>query len=186
MIEGGYRKEIFETFFISKEIISNPLISEIIDYFKILKKRELIDEEKSGIISIAYGKRMIINGEVEDYSNTSKDEIIEVADYDPIKNNLLIIGKNKPKIETPLHWMIHHARSEINFAVQLNNNKLLKKLEKNRPLTDKDFKIASIDMIKDVMKKLKNSKIVILKNHGVLFVGNSKKEVDDLIKNVEG
>ena len=174
MTQGGFIKDVFETFYLSKEIISNPLISEIINYFKILKE--------NGVISIGFGKRMIINGEINDFSDILKEEIIEIADYDPIKNNLLIIGKNKPLMETPLHWMIHHARADVNCIVQINNKKFLKQ---KFPMTEKDFKIPTIEMIKDVMKKLKDSKIVILKNHGILFVGSSIKEVNDLIKKVK-
>ena len=182
MINQGFRKDQFEIFYLSKEIISNPLISKIIDYFKYLRKEDILKKQDKGIISIGFGKRILINGETYEYSNIRKEELIEVADYDPIKNNLLIIGKNKPLMETPLHWMIHHARTDVNCIVQINNKKLI---NKKYPSTEKDFKITTIEIIKEVMKKLKDSKIVILKNHGILFVGNSIKEVDDLIKKVK-
>ena len=185
MIEGGFRKNIFETFYISKEVIDNPLINELKKFSKKIKKDGLIKDGSNAIFSIGFGKRVLINAKVKDYSNILKEELIEIADYDPVKNNMLLIGKNKPFLETPIHWMIHHARSDVRFIVQLDNKKILNENKGKFPETKNELKTCSIDMIKDIMGKIKDSKIVIIKNHGILFIGNSKKEIEKIIQKVK-
>jgi len=39
-------------------------------------------------------------------------------------------------------------------------------------------------MIKEVLKKLRDSKSVLIKNYGVIFVGNSVNDVEENILNV--
>jgi ribulose-5-phosphate 4-epimerase/fuculose-1-phosphate aldolase len=186
MIGGNFPNISFETFYVSKEEPNNVLIPEIVRIGKKFKKMNLFDES-SGIISLSYGKRVLINGNVEDISNIKRKELFEIVDYDPVKNNLLIIGVTEPRLETPVHWMIHHARSDVNIVIQINNLELVEKLQKKIVETEKDYLPGTFDQIKDVLSLLHDNKKLIIKNQGVLFVGNSIKEAEELVvKTVEG
>jgi ribulose-5-phosphate 4-epimerase/fuculose-1-phosphate aldolase len=168
----------FQTFYVSKEESNCPLIA---DALRVRKK--IIDLDfKDVIISQRYGKRILIN------SNNFNEEVIkvyflEIVDYDPIKNILLVMGPNDPRIETPLHWFIHHARNEVNAVVQINDEELSDKL-KDTPKTQKDYSVVALEQIKEVLKNLKDSKKVIIKNQGVIFVGNNIKDVEKQISEV--
>ena len=170
MIGGNLSNLYFQTLYLSKEKSNCPLIA---DSLKIEKKIEKYDL----VISQRYGKRILINSYGEKDSN---DNFLEIVDYDPIKKILLAMGSKEPRIETPLHWLIHHARDEVNAIVQINDIDLANKIKKI-PKTQNDYTDGNLDHIKDVMKNLRKSKKVILKNHGLIFVGNSIKEVEELL-----
>jgi ribulose-5-phosphate 4-epimerase/fuculose-1-phosphate aldolase len=184
MTNEGFRSEAFKTFYLSKEIIINPLIIEFVKFCKKIKEKNLVNEYSEAILSFSYGKRIIINGDIKDYSNVAKDEIIEVADYDPIKNNLLVIGKTNPKKETSLHWMIHHARNDVNCIFQLNNKKIIRGMDEKYPENEKEYPIGSLEQIKETMKNLHNSKIVVIKNKGILIVGNNIRELEEQLEKI--
>jgi hypothetical protein len=181
MIRGGFRNIGFQTFYVSREKSNCPFIPEIIKVFKNLKELEIIGEKASLVFSHRYGKRILINSEVEDLSNIKHEELIEIVDYDPLKNNLLILGPGEPRLEIPVHWMIQHARCEINVIIQLNEKSLVEKISDKVTTTQHIFPVGSIEQIKDVLKNLSNSKIVVVKNQSVIFVGKSLEEVKNLI-----
>ena len=181
MIRGGFGNTGFQTFYASKEKSNCPFIPELIKACKNLKEKKIVDEKSQIFISHRYGKRVLINSEVEDFSCIKHEELIEVIDFDPFKNTLLAIGPVEPVLETPVHWMIQHARSEVNAIIQLNDSLLADELSTDYPSTKHNHSIGSIEQIKEVLKALKGSKIAIIKNHGALFVGKSLKDVEELI-----
>lgn len=170
----------FQIFYISKELTNCPLIIEIIKISKKLRDKSIIKKDNDAVFSLGFGKRVIINGLVKDFSDIKRDELLEVVDFDPIKNNLLLIGPAKPKIETSLHWMIHHARDDINFITQIKNIDLIKEL-KDVEITDK-YPIGSLDNTKEVLKALRTNKKIIIKNNGLLVVGRNTEDVEKQIQ----
>ena len=180
MLGGNFPNMSFQSFYISKEESNCPCIIDIVRIGKKLKESKIL-EEGSAIISIGYGKRMLINSSVQDYSEIKREELLEVADYNPIKNNLLLIGPGEPCLETPIHWMVINARKEVNAMIQINNIGLIEKIGKNIPVTEKEYLPGTFEQIKDVLRLLRDSKIVIVKNRGIIFVGNTIKDVEKLV-----
>jgi len=170
-----------QVFYTSKEETNCPLISDLLRIAKTLKQKKILQNKKGVTISFTYGKRILINSIVQDFSNIKREELLEIADYDPIKNNLLVIGKADPKSETTLHFMIHHAREDIKIIVQIKNDELLEKIKNKIPILDENLPINSIEFIKKVLKELRDSKIVGIKDDGILFVGKKIDEIDSLI-----
>lgn len=168
----------FQTFYVSKEESNCPLIADALR----VRKKIMAMNYNDVIISQRYGKRILINS-INFNEEKIKESFLEIVDYDPIKNVLLLMGPDDPKIETPLHWFIHHARNEVNVVVQINDKELSEKI-KNVPKTQKDYSVVAIEQIKEVLKHLKDSKKVIIKNQGAIFVGNNVKEVENLISEV--
>ncbi len=175
----------FQTFYSSKEESNCPLITEIIRIGKKIEKQGLSKDIASVIVSLRYGRRVIINSDYNDLGGIKRGEILEIVDYDPVKKILLTIGPMQPRVETPVHWMIHHARNEINAIIQLNGEKIIKKLEGKIPSTKEEQISGSFEMVKEVLKTLRTGKSVLIKNQGVLFVGESFKEVEEQVfKNI--
>lgn len=170
----------FQIFYISKELTNCPLIIKIIKISKKLKDKGIIKKDNDAVFSLGFGKRIIINGLVKDFSDIKRNELLEVVDFDPIKNNLLLIGPAEPKTETSLHWMIHHARDDINFIAQIKNIDLIKEL-KDIEVTDK-YPIGSLDNTKEVLKALRTNKKIIIKNNGLLAVGRNTEDVEKQIQ----
>ena len=176
----------FQTFFVSKEKCSCPLVVELIGISKKIKKLGLL-ENATGVISLSYGKRMVVQRVDSRLDDLMLDDFVEIVDYDPLKRIMLVIGKDEPCDESSVHWMIHHARDDINAALQLNGGEIIERFSKKFPMTEKLFPLGSIDLIKEILKTLKNDKTIIIKDIGVLFAGADLKELEDsILENIGG
>ena len=131
-------------------------------------------------MSISYGKRLLINANSTNFVELKQKDFLEIVDYDPVKTVILTMGPKEPCLDTSVHWIIHHSRNEINSVIQLYDIKT-EKLDKKIPITDKDYPPGSLEQVKKVLRCLRHSKIVIIKNQGVIFVGSSVKEVENLL-----
>jgi len=171
----------FQTFFVSREQSSCPILPDMIKLGKKLKEIG-ISKDVKGIISLGYGKRILINGNNLDIGNIKKEDIIEVVDYDPAKKNLLVIGQNEPNIETPVHWIVISARDDVNAVVQLNDENLAVKLAKKLPSTEKEQPPGTLEQAKEVLKALRESKNIVIRNKSVFFVGASFREIEESIR----
>ncbi len=181
MQRGAIPNIIFQTFHISKEKTNCPLVSEIIRISKKIKETNILTEDSSLIISLKYGKRILINGIVKDFSKMKHEELLEVADYNPVKNVLMILGPGEPRLETPVHYMIHHARNEVNAVIQINISEFYKKIKEKYPIANDKYPVGTLEYIKEVLKKLHDSNSIILKNQGILVVGETYKKVEESV-----
>jgi len=170
-----------QVFYSSREETNCPLITDMLKISRKINEKESLKDKKDVIISFTYGKRMLINGLVGDYPNIKRTELLEIVDYDPIKNNLLVMGSTEPLIETSIHFMIHHARKEIKVVAQINKEDILKIIKNEIPILEKKFPINSFEFIKQILKELKDNKIIGIKNDVVLFVGKDVKEIEEMI-----
>jgi hypothetical protein len=180
-LEFGIGNLNFQTFYVSKDIVNNPLIPQFEKLVAKLKKNKILDKIEGGLISFSYGKRVLINCNKTKIDEIRDEDFIDVVDFDPIKNNILVIGKKQPCFETPVHWMIHHARNDVNIVVQLFDENLSNKISKKYPLVENDYPLNNIEMIKEILKELRDSKIVILKNGSVLFCAQSPDDVENMV-----
>jgi len=176
MIGGNLPNLQFHNIHVSKEKSNCPLIPDALRIEKKINKYKKSDI----VISQRFGKRVLINSK-KDNKGEIRDNFLEIVDYDPIKELFLIMGPKEPRIETPLHWFILHARDEINAVVQINNINFIENLNSDLPTTEKEYPIGTLDYTKEILKNLRDSKIVIIKNQSILFVGSNLKEVEDLI-----
>jgi ribulose-5-phosphate 4-epimerase/fuculose-1-phosphate aldolase len=170
----------FQTFFASREQSNCPLIPDIVRIGKKLKEMGLL-KDGTGVVSLGYGRRVLINGNDVSLGDVGRGDILEIVDYDPVKRVVLAIGDKEPNVETPVHWLIHHARDDVNAVVQINSKKLAKRLSKKLPVTEKEWPPGTLELTKEILKALRTGKGILIKNKGALFVGTSLKEVEDLI-----
>ena len=179
MINGDFANLNLQTFFVSKEQSNCPLIPDIIRLGKNFEDLGLLEDVTTAIISLKYGKRLLINGSGSNLGEIKINDIIEIVDYDPVKKVTLAIGPKTPHAETPVHWLIHHARDDVNAIIHFKSVKLAEKLTKKLPATEEEKPPGTLELAKEVLKTLRTSKNIIIKNNGVLFVGNSLKEAED-------
>jgi len=185
MTQEGLTNPSLRVFYVSKEETNCPLIIEMIKIGKNLKERGILKDNNSATISMKYGKRILINSNVKDFSKIQKEEVIEIVDYNPLNNHLLVIGPGEPKVETTLHWMIHHARDEVNIVIQINDKKLLDRKKDEEMISTEKTPMPSIEFIKSCLKQLRDSQEIFIKEKGVVFAGKSVKDVNDLIEKIE-
>ena len=183
MIEGNFPNLKFQTFYSSKEVSGCPLISEVIRIGKKFDELNLYENIEETLISFRYGKRLLINSIGSNIIDIKKEDFLEIVDYDPIKKIILAIGPKEPRIETPIHWLICHAKNEINAIIQINNRSFAEKFEKKLPTTEKEHPSGTLEQAKEILGCLRESNKIDIKNQGLIFVGNSSKEVEELVLN---
>lgn len=162
-----------EVIFLSNENIKNPLIEEMKDAGKRLKKKKYVTQTY-GNISIRYGKRIIITATNSDLGNLQNDDFVEVADYNPVTNTALVIGTKKPSRETPMHWLIY-SRNDINAIVHTH------KIFDNAITTLEEKPAGSIELAFEALKIIGKSNLINLKNHGSVAVGATLKKAMEVI-----
>ena len=180
MIGGDISDLYFQTFYVSRETSNSSLLAEILKINKKFYEQGILENAKI-IVSLRNGKRILINGNYSDISEINVENFLEIVDYDPIKKIVLAIGQNEPCIETPLHWLIHHTRNDINAIIQLNGEKIVQNSYQNIPTTEKEWPVGTLELVKEVLKTLRNSKKILIKNIGAIFVGINSKEAEDLV-----
>jgi ribulose-5-phosphate 4-epimerase/fuculose-1-phosphate aldolase len=174
----------FQTFFISKEQSNCPNMIDIFRFSKKLKDLEIIENIDSIIFSLRYGKRILINDDNSNFFEIKRENILEIVDYNPLKRILLAIGPGMPPIETPVHWIIHHARDDVNAICQINYKELYEKIIKKYPTTEKEQTSGTLNLAKEILKTLRSSKTILIKNDGVLFVGKNLKDIENKVENM--
>ena len=181
MIGVIYPNLSFQTFFVSKEISKCPLIPEIISVSERFKTIDLLEDIIDISVSLRYGKRILINVKNIDFRKIKAEDFLEIIDYDPFKKVLMVIGFKEPRIETPVHWLIHHARNEVNAIIQIDDVQLVGQLEKKIPRTEKDYPMGSLDQIKEILRLLSNNKKILINNQSAIFIGSNMKDAEDLV-----
>ena len=184
MIERHRTIGSFQTFFSAGETSSYPQLVEINAICRILDKNQLTEQGK-GSISVAYGNRILINGKDIRLSTIGQDDLVEIIDYDPIKNTVLAIGKKNPHEETPVHWLVQRARHDIHAVVLLSNQTLAESLSGTLPLTEKETPPGTLDQAKEILKTLRNGKTIVIRKQGVFFAGFNLKEIEESIGKIK-
>jgi hypothetical protein len=167
------------TLFVSRETSNCPLLSEIIHLGHRLQQG--VQEKETGVVSMDYAKRLLINAKNSDIKKMTQQDIVEIVDYDPLKNILMVIGPKDPALETSVHWIIQKARQDINVLVQIDSVRLYEQWKASLPTTEKETPPASLERAKEILKTLRNGKTILLKNQGILFVGFNSKEIYSLL-----
>jgi len=171
---------VLQTLFVSRETSNCPLISEMIKLGQRLEELGLADKE-TGIVSLDYGRRLLINAKNIDVKKMKQHDVVEIVDYDPLKNIMMVIGTKEPCSETPVHWIIQKARHDINALLQINSTTLYEKLKETLPTTEKETQPATLDRAKEILTMLRNGKTILIKNEGILFAGINIKEIQEAL-----
>src|SRR4030042_721198 len=164
------------TLFVSRETSNCPLLSEVITLGQGLQEFGLTDME-TGILSLDYGKRLLINATNVDITKITQQDIVEIVDYDPLKNIMMVIGLNDPTVETPVHWIIQKARHDVNAVLQINSPSVFERFQTILPVTEKETQPGTLERAKEILRTLRNGKTILIKNEGILFVGMTAKEI---------
>ena len=142
----------------------------------------------AGNMSIRYKKNILITPTGVSFCDVSANNVVEI-DYEG--NSL--DSKKKPSMEKPLHLLIYKNREDVNAIIHTHTPYItacsmagkdissfpileMKYLFKsNVPMVDV-FPAGSDGLAKAVVKNIKESNAVILKNHGVVIVGKTLSE----------
>lgn len=167
------RKVMFETFFLGRERVHNPSIKEMIAIGRALDDA-FSAHGMFGNISIRYGKRVMITTRDENIGALTKNDFVEVADYDVARNVAFVIGEKEPSHETPMHWLIYR-REDVNAIIHIH------KVFDRLPTTEKEESPGSLELALEALKALKNGNCINLKNHGCIAIGKNLRNAMEVI-----
>ena len=163
-------------------------IAEIINASKEIYDKGLVSGKSGNIskrIKGSTGDIVAITPTLRSLSDLNEEDIV-LVDMD---GNVLTNGK--PSSEVSMHLEIYKRRSDVNAIVHTHSayatgfafsDKKLKRLEgfgeiKNPYLPTIEYeKPGSAELAKSAGENIKDTDVLILKNHGVICVGDSLKE----------
>lgn len=163
-------------------------INEIINVSNEIYNKGLVSGKAGNIskrIKGSTGDIVAITPTLKSLSDLKEEDIV-LVDMD---GNLLT--KGKPSSELNMHLEIYKKRSDVNAIVHTHStyatgfafsSKKLKRLEgfgeiKNPYLNSIEyFKPGTSELAKNASEGIKNEDVLILKNHGVICVGDKLKE----------
>jgi L-fuculose-phosphate aldolase len=167
----------FQTFYLSQEKSHCPQIQDLIKVGKELSKKGLTPNA-TGNLSVRFGKRVVITSTGSNLGLLSPNDFVEAIDYDFPKNLAFVMGEEQPSSELPMHWLIYNNFRDIQAIIHVHDERVLKWAEgkKNLPLTQRVQPYGTLELALEALKVLKDSKYVILREHGVLSVGKTIEE----------
>ena len=165
-----------QTFFVSHEVPTGPIITNILKEAKTITDHTQNDDTE-GMLSIGYGKRIIITAQPVQFKNIELEDIIEIVDYDAHKQILLIMGKKEPDPTVAIHWMIHHAKQEIGALLLIKNQHSDISTLKSINTIDAKPTGTILDRSKTILQALQTEQIINLQNEGILITARTIAEI---------
>ena len=172
-------------------------VQEIIDVGNNIYNKNLVSGKSGNIskrIKTANGDIVAITPTLKSLANLKPEDIV-IVDFD---GNTLTSGK--PSSEVNMHLEIYKKRNDVNGIVHTHSpyatgfafsNKKIKRLEgfgeiKNPYLPDIEYeKPGTAELARSASEGIGDSDVLVLKNHGVICVGENLKEAESLAVFVE-
>ena len=80
-----------------------------------------------------------------------------------------------------MHHLIYKACGNVNAVFHGHNNTIIAHTEELRlPVTEKEYESGTVELAKEVLKVLGDHKLIVLRNHGFVSLGNTMKEAGEL------
>jgi L-ribulose-5-phosphate 4-epimerase len=179
----------FKTVFNSKTTPSHPNISNLKQWCKIFHKRNLAPPYPGGSygnislrVQSAKPEFIITGTQIGMKENLTNEKFVEVLNCDLKKKIVTVTGNRKPSSETMLHYAIYKNFPKVNTILHGHSSELLSNAETlGIPTTTEKQEYGTIKLVDSVLQILKNNKIIIMKDHGFVAVGNNIDEAGNLV-----
>ena len=177
----GAKPEILNDFrrpnvqFIRRAIQFNPSAKQLVEIFE--KFRDILKIKGLESASIRTGNGFLINTAYFDIKSFNRDNIIEIIDFDPVRNNMMVIGNEPPSSNAALHWFIYRGLPWINGVININNPELMTRFKNGNLLfmdQSKDFLDTNLALM--ILKNAKNAETQLIEGQGILVVGRTVAE----------
>lgn len=175
----------FETVFLSKNLPDDERISQLLYWARKLDELGLAPKS-AGNISFKTKDGFVITGTGINLQTIEKEELAEVLKAEIEKNQAVVYAKGQmvPSKESLLHAEIYHLRDEVNAVLHAHDQLVLKFADELKiPCTEKEQPRGSYELVKEVnelLDRIKGVKYFILRNHGVIAMGETLDEVGRL------
>lgn len=110
-------KLTFESFIISPEPTKSHEPLKIVAFAKSISKKLDRKEVRRVSFSARFLDRFVITCEDALLRSLSEKDFVEVLDYDPTRRTAVVIGRNYPSLDTPLHWLTFRIEPSAKYVV---------------------------------------------------------------------
>jgi hypothetical protein len=90
------------TFFASRERCRLPESLLLVDAMRRLRGMPCS-------VSLRAGGRFILSSATSAAGNLTEEEVVEIADYDPVRHSVLAIGSKEPSPDVAIHWLAYRT-----------------------------------------------------------------------------
>jgi ribulose-5-phosphate 4-epimerase/fuculose-1-phosphate aldolase len=121
-----------------------------------------------GNMSIKTPCGMLITRSGATLADLKREDLVIVVNVDG--DDVYYVGSRKPSVETIMHWMIYEKRPEVNAISHVNAGP---KEGKEIVTSDKEIPWGTRELGIDTSGMFEKADIAMMKNHGVVAVGDS-------------
>ncbi len=171
------------TQFIRQAAQLNFRAKELINIFEKLKENLNIVFSSA---SLRTGAGFLINSTNFNFVEDKVENVVEVIDFDPIRNNMMVVGNIEPINESTIHWFLYRGLKDINGILIINDDEVFE-IFKNRSFIELEYNdgMLNTDLSLRILKAAKDSKITILNGSiisGILITGKTLNEAYNLLE----
>jgi len=159
---------------ISKEESNCPLIPMLIEISQIGKEK-LNAGNSFFLPSIVFGKRVVIPRSFLEVDKIKHDDVVELIDYNPVTKTLLYLGPNIPSDDVAAHFLVHHAKKEIQAMMQIKNPLVNNKMKKRIPQVTLDEPVNTLEKAKKWLKVLQKTDVFFSDEYLIITASSIKK-----------
>jgi hypothetical protein len=70
----------------------------------------------AGSVSLRAGGRFLLSSAEAAAGNRTEDDVVEIADYDPVRHTVLAIGVKEPSADVAVHWLAYRTDASVGAA----------------------------------------------------------------------
>ena len=182
MKEGKIR---FNTVFVSDKIPHDTKLVELKKWSKTFQERGLTPEVQgnfTGNLSFRSKEGFVITASgLKDKQDLEDVCFVYVKAYDEESNTFFVEGQTKPSSESIMHHLIYKACNNVNAVFHGHNDTIIAHAEEwGLPVTEKEYESGTVELAREVLKVLDDNKLIVLRNHGFVSLGNTMKEAGEL------
>ena len=182
-IMDGYVGIKFKTILLDSEVTFN--IDDIYPLFERscnLLKQHGMTHQNAGNISIRHNAGLIITTSGSNLGSIERDEIVAVRKCSIEDSVVEYMGPNVPSSEAFMHSMIYQCSPDMNAIVHAHDPQTLTQAAAEIDTTEKEVPYGTIELAHMACNTfLKADKIIVLKNHGYVAVGEDLDAAVDLV-----
>jgi ribulose-5-phosphate 4-epimerase/fuculose-1-phosphate aldolase len=182
MKEGKIR---FNTVFVSDRILSVSKLGGLKKWSKIFQESGLTPEVQgnfTGNLSFRSKDGFVITASgLKDKEDLEDICFVYVKAYDEQDNTFFVEGQTKPSSESIMHHLIYKTFGDVNAVFHGHNDTIIAHAEElGLPVTEKEYESGTVELAKEVLKVLGDHKLIVLRNHGFVSLGNTMKKAGEL------
>jgi hypothetical protein len=138
------------------------------------------DTSPKAALGIRYGKNFLLTPGDKRIMGLTREDLVEVADYDPVRNSLLYIGKQAPGRFSPFLWFVFRTFPDVN-AVVIVPDKGGAKFDDVKAL-DMDMTYINSQSSLQVMPFFKENRAGRINTGETVFLLDDVRSAEDVLK----